>query len=131
MRRRCPSCCVCCWPAAGRSTGSEVVVYTALDSEFSTPIFAQVHGGQTDIAVLPKFDTESTKTVGLAEAIVAESDRPRCDVFWNNEILQHLAAEAAGAAGSLRAPDGQAAIRPRIAIAEGLLARLRGPGAGC
>jgi iron(III) transport system substrate-binding protein len=74
-----------CW----RSTGSEVVVYTALDSEFSVPIFNQFTQ-QTGIAVLPKFDAESTKTVGLAEAIAAEGRRPRCDVFWNNEILHTL-----------------------------------------
>ena len=40
--------------------------------------------------MLPKFDAESTKTVGLAEAIAAEGRRPRCDVFWNNEILHTL-----------------------------------------
>ncbi len=74
-----------CW----RSTGSEVVVYTALDSEFSTPILHKFTAA-SNISVLPKFDVESTKTVGLVEAIVAEKDRPRCDVFWNNEILHTL-----------------------------------------
>ena len=49
-----------CW-----SRGShEVVVYTALDSEFSEPIFADFEA-EEGITVLPKFDTESTKTVGL------------------------------------------------------------------
>jgi iron(III) transport system substrate-binding protein len=74
-----------CW----RSTDSEVVVYTALDSEFSQAVFEQFTK-QTGVAVLPKFDAESTKTVGLAEAIAAEGRRPRCDVFWNNEILHTL-----------------------------------------
>src|SRR4051794_12559556 len=71
-----------CWSRSG----PEVVVYTALDSEFSEPILRQFHE-ETGVAALPKFDVESTKTVGLAEAIVAERARPRCDVFWNNEIL--------------------------------------------
>lgn len=74
-----------CWS----SSGPEVVVYTALDSEFSQPIFRDFTAA-TGIAVRPKFDTESTKTVGLAEAIMAERNRPRCDVFWNNEILNTL-----------------------------------------
>ena len=74
-----------CWSASG----PEVVVYTALDSEFSEPIFADFTR-ETGIAVRAKFDTESTKTVGLAEAILAERQRPRCDVFWNNEILHTL-----------------------------------------
>ena len=71
-----------CWT----SSGHEVVVYTALDEEFSKPIFADFTKS-TGIVVLPKFDAESTKTVGLANAIAEEADRPRCNVFWNNEIL--------------------------------------------
>lgn len=71
-----------CWSASG----PEVVAYTALDDEFAKPIFADFQK-ETGIAVQPKFDAESTKTFGLAEAIIAEAARPRCDVFWNNEIL--------------------------------------------
>jgi iron(III) transport system substrate-binding protein len=66
-----------------------VVVYTALDSDFSAPIFERFEES-SGIAVLPKYDVESTKTVGLVNRILAESDRPRCDVFWNNEILNTL-----------------------------------------
>lgn len=88
-----------CW----RSTGSEVVVYTALDSEFSTPILHKFTAA-SDIAVLPKFDVESTKTVGLAEAIVAEKDRPRCDVFWNNEILHTLRLKRLGLLDTYQPP---------------------------
>ena len=73
----------------------EVVVYTSLDEEFSDPIFAEFTA-QTKLDVRPKFDTESTKTVGLAEAILAERGRPRCDVFWNNEILHTLRLERDG-----------------------------------
>ena len=77
-----------CWSDAGPT----VVVYTALDSEFSEPIFDDFTAA-TGVRVLGKFDTESTKTVGLAQAIMAESERPRCDVFWNNEILNTLRLE--------------------------------------
>jgi len=82
-----------CWrPSAGRP---EVVVYTALDSEFSKPILDRFTQ-RTGILALPKFDTESTKTVGLAEAIRAEAARVRCDVFWNNEILNTLRLQREG-----------------------------------
>ncbi len=74
-----------CWS----SSGPEVVVYTALDEEFSRPILDDF-AAATGIAVQPKFDVESTKTVGLTNAIIAEAARPRCDVFWNNEILNTL-----------------------------------------
>jgi iron(III) transport system substrate-binding protein len=80
-----------CWSGSG----PEVTVYTAQDSEFAEPIFAgftKISG----VAVRPKYDTESTKTVGLAEAILAERDRPRCDVFWNNEVLNTLRLQRQG-----------------------------------
>jgi iron(III) transport system substrate-binding protein len=80
-----------CWSGSS----SEVTVYTAQDSEFAEPIFA-TFSAHTGIAVRPKYDTESTKTVGLAEAILAERDRPRCDVFWNNELLNTLRLEKRG-----------------------------------
>jgi iron(III) transport system substrate-binding protein len=74
-----------CWSSAGR----EVVVYTAQDEEYAKPIFEDF-AKSSGIAVQPKWDSESTKTVGLAKAIEAEAARPRCDVFWNNEILLTL-----------------------------------------
>lgn len=73
----------------------EVVVYTALDESFSEPIFRDFTS-KTGIRVLAQYDTESTKTVGLANKIRAERSRPRCDVFWNNEILNTLSLKAEG-----------------------------------
>jgi iron(III) transport system substrate-binding protein len=81
--------------SGGIGAPNEVVVYTALDQEFSAPIFAEF-SKETGIVVRPKFDTESTKTVGLAQAIIAERERPRCDLFWNNEILNTLRLEREG-----------------------------------
>jgi iron(III) transport system substrate-binding protein len=77
--------------AATRSGNASdtVVVYSALDREFSDPVL-KAYGARTGISVLSKFDVESTKTVGLTNLIIAESRRPRCDLFWNNEILNTL-----------------------------------------
>ena len=69
---------------AGRA--GRVVAYVALDREFSEPILV-AHEKAAGVEVLGKYDVESTKTVGLVNLIVAEADRPRCDLFWNNEIL--------------------------------------------
>ena len=66
-----------------------VVVYTALDKEFSGPVL-RAFEERTGIRVLPKYDVEATKTVGLVNAIRAEKGRPRCDVFWNNEIVNTI-----------------------------------------
>jgi iron(III) transport system substrate-binding protein len=74
---------------------NEVVVYTALDREFSEPILT-AFGEEHDIRVLPVYDVESTKTVGLTQKIVSERARPRCDVFWNNEIVNTLRLQEQG-----------------------------------
>jgi len=80
-----------CWSTSGPT----VVVYTALDSEFSEPILDQF-AAESGIAVRSKFDVESTKSVRLAEVILFEANRPRCDVFWNNEILHTLRLDRQG-----------------------------------
>lgn len=75
---------------AGCGSGRpEVVVYTSLDQEFSGDILKD-YARTTGVNVLPKYDAESTKTVGLTNLIVSEAARPRCDVFWNNEILNTI-----------------------------------------
>jgi iron(III) transport system substrate-binding protein len=76
-------------------TTAEVVIYTALDREFSESLLDDF-ADETGITALPKFDTESTKSVGLAEAIIREQARPRADVYWNNEILNTLRLARAG-----------------------------------
>ncbi len=78
--------------AAGcRGSAPSVVVYTSLDQEFSEPLFAPFER-QTSIRVRPVFDTEATKTIGLFGRLVTEAEggRARCDLFWNNEILNTL-----------------------------------------
>jgi iron(III) transport system substrate-binding protein len=63
-----------------------VIVYSALDQEFSEPVL-KAYANRSGVRVLPKYDIESTKTVGLTNLIIAEARQPRCDLFWNNEIL--------------------------------------------
>jgi iron(III) transport system substrate-binding protein len=88
-----------CW-SAGQP---EVVVYAALDREFSEPVlndFTRVTG----IRVLAKYDDESTKTVGLTNILIQEVGRPRCDLFWNNEILNTLRLQEKGLLQSYQSP---------------------------
>ncbi|MDH3719285.1 MAG: extracellular solute-binding protein, partial [Planctomycetota bacterium] len=86
-----PCLVLACLVSVGCRDDSAIVVYTALDSEFSEPVLQQFTQ-DSGIRVRPRFDTESTKTVGLTEAIISESraGHVRCDVFWNNEILNTL-----------------------------------------
>jgi iron(III) transport system substrate-binding protein len=81
---------VVCWGGASRGIAADtVVVYSALDQEFAQPVL-KAYGERSGVRILPKFDVESTKTVGLTNLIIAEARRPRCDLFWNNEILNTL-----------------------------------------
>jgi iron(III) transport system substrate-binding protein len=83
----------CGGPSADKATkpetGGPVVVYSALDREFAEPIL-DAYESKTGLEVLGKFDVESTKTVGLTNLIEAEAKSPRCDLFWNNEILNTI-----------------------------------------
>ena len=88
-----------CWSA----DRPEVVVYSALDREFSEPIFEDFTA-DTGVRVAWKFDTESTKTVGLTNLLIEEAARPRCDVFWNNEILNTLRLQQQGVLDVYRSP---------------------------
>ncbi len=90
-----------CTSSAGDS--KEVVVYTSLDSVFSEAILDEFTS-TSGITALAKFDTESTKSVGLTQAIIAERAAPRCDVFWNNEILNTLRLEEQGLLDVYRSP---------------------------
>ena len=66
-----------------------VVIYSALDREFAEPVLNGL-AKQAGISLRSKFDVESTKTVGLTNTLIAEAVQPRCDLFWNNEILNTL-----------------------------------------
>jgi iron(III) transport system substrate-binding protein len=70
-------------PKATGAKGDRVVVYASVLTAYQK---------QCGVRVDAKYDVESTKTVGLTEAIAAEAQggRSRCDLFWNNEILNTL-----------------------------------------
>jgi iron(III) transport system substrate-binding protein len=73
----------------------QVVLYCSQDREFADTIldaFRQLTG----LGVAPKFDSEAAKSVALYEEIVADRNRPRCDVFWNNEILNTIRLQRQG-----------------------------------
>jgi iron(III) transport system substrate-binding protein len=76
-------------PRGSSTSEGRVVVYSALDREFSEPIL-ESYTKESGVVVLPKFDVESAKTIGLVTLIINEAAHPRCDLFWNNEILNTL-----------------------------------------
>jgi iron(III) transport system substrate-binding protein len=75
---------------------NEVVLYSAADREVAAPILAAFERRHAETKVAATFDVESTKTVGLVTRIENEAAKPRCDLFWNNEILHTQRLEDAG-----------------------------------
>ena len=82
---------------------SPLVVYCAHDSIFAEEILRDFTR-QTGLAVATRYDTEATKSLGLTELLVREKDAPRCDVFWNNELLGTLDLREKGVLAPYRGP---------------------------
>lgn len=80
---------------SGCRSKPRAVLYCAQDREFATGVLADFTA-ETGIEVAPKFDTEAAKSVVHYNEIVAEKGRPRCDVFWNNEILNTIRLQKQG-----------------------------------
>ena len=74
---------------------SRVVLYCAQDREFAEELLS-IFSDRTSLRVDPKYDTEGGKSVVLYQEILTERDRPRCDAFWNNEILSTIRLQRQG-----------------------------------
>lgn len=75
--------------SGGRSAGDDgpqLVVYCSCDAAIAEPVLARFRE-QTGITVDVRFDEEASKSLGLANLLIAERDDPRCDVYWNNQAL--------------------------------------------
>ena len=105
MRKAGPWVAMLVLAAAGcREPDRRVVVYCAQDQEFAEGVFAGFTA-ETGLAVAPKFDTEANKSVSLAAELEREAGRPRCDVYWNNEILGTIRLARRGVLRGLRLAD--------------------------
>lgn len=65
---------------------TDLVIYCAHDSIYADSIIRQFEQ-ESGLQVAVRYDTEATKSLGLTELLIREAERPRCDVFWNNELL--------------------------------------------
>ena len=69
------------------SSGDSVTVYTSQDQVYAEPILRRFEQ-ETGVRVRAVYDSEVVKTVGLINRLIAEKNRPRCDLFWNNEAFR-------------------------------------------
>lgn len=64
-----------------------VIVYAAQDQVYAEPVLKEFER-QTGVKVRAIYDSEATKTVAIANRLIAERGRPQCDVYWGNEELR-------------------------------------------
>jgi iron(III) transport system substrate-binding protein len=86
-----------------RSRSEDVVVYTSVDDLYSKQIF-DAFTKETGIRVLPVFDTEEAKTLGLVHRILAERAHPQGDVFWSGDCARSALLKKEGALEAYRIP---------------------------
>jgi iron(III) transport system substrate-binding protein len=97
---------IMCLNAACVKADKQVTVYVALDRQLAEPLLKQFEA-DTEIRVRPVYDSESNKTSGLVNRLLAEASRPRADVFWNNETAQMYRLSERGVLVNQRSPAGQ------------------------
>ena len=87
-------------PASPEKT---VTVYVSTDRVFSEPIL-KTFEQRTGARVHAVYDTEETKSTGLANRLLAERERAQADVFWSNEPVRTLVLKARGVLAPYRSP---------------------------
>ena len=92
-----------------------VTVYVSTDRVFSEPVL-QDYQRRSGVTVNAVYDTEETKSTGLANRLLAEQGRPQADVFWSNEPVRTLVLKSRNVLAPYRSPS-----------AEGIPAVLRDP----
>lgn len=119
----------CRSPGSGQSQSADrtVTIYVSTDRVFSEPILSE-YERRSGVKVNPVYDTEETKSTGLANRLIAEQARPRADVFWSNEPVRTLVLKSRGVLAPYRSPNAQG-IPPALIDPEsywtGFSARIR------
>ncbi|MCX7842293.1 MAG: iron ABC transporter substrate-binding protein, partial [Clostridia bacterium] len=99
------------------SNKNQVVIYTSVDQVFSEPVL-KAFESETGIRVLPVYDVEATKTVGLVNRLIAEKSKPQADVFWNGEFVQTLVLKEKGLLEKYK-PSGASGVPAEFVDSEG------------
>ncbi|MBI3820864.1 MAG: extracellular solute-binding protein [Planctomycetes bacterium] len=86
---------IACALAAAGCSKPGVVIYTSADQTFAEPLLAEFEQ-KTGVVVQAVYDIEAAKTVGLVRTLLEERSHPRCDVFWNNELIHTMRLASAG-----------------------------------
>jgi iron(III) transport system substrate-binding protein len=96
----------CRSPEPSRQAERSVTIYVSTDRVFSEPVLRE-YEERTGVRVHPVYDTEETKSTGLANRLIAEKERPQADVFWSNEPVRTLVLKSRGVLAPYRSPSAQ------------------------
>src|SRR5829696_5927755 len=99
------------------TSAGEVTVYVSTDRVFSEPIL-RAYEQQSGARVNAIYDTEETKSTGLANKLIAEKNRPQADVFWSNEPVRTLVLKRNGVLAPYKSPNAEG-IPPTFKDPEG------------
>jgi iron(III) transport system substrate-binding protein len=96
-----------CWSSEpASSSGRQVTVYVSTDRVFSEPVLHE-YEKRFGVTVNAVYDTEETKSTGLANRLLAEKARPQADVFWSNEPVRTLVLKSRDVLAPYRSPSAQ------------------------
>ena len=94
-----------------------VTIYVSTDRVFSEPVL-RAYEQQSGVTVNAVYDTEETKSTGLANRLLAEQARPQADVFWSNEPVRTLVLKSRQALAPYRSPNAEG-IPPALVDGDG------------
>jgi len=86
-------------------------VYTSVDQVFSEPVFRAFEAA-TQVHVEAVYDTEETKSTGVANRLIAEADAPLADVYWSNDPVRPFLLVERGIVEPYRSPEADAIPSP-------------------
>ena len=93
----------CRSPEPSQKAERTVTIYVSTDRVFSEPVLRE-YEKQSGVKVNAVYDTEETKSTGLANRLLAEKGRPQADVFWSNEPVRTLVLKSRDVLAPYRSP---------------------------
>lgn len=96
----------CRSPEPSQDAQRIVTIYVSTDRVFSEPVLRE-YERRSGVKVNAVYDTEETKSTGLANRLLAEKSRPQADVFWSNEPVRTLVLRSRGVLAAYKSPSAQ------------------------
>jgi iron(III) transport system substrate-binding protein len=107
----------CRSPEPTSNADRSVTIYVSTDRVFSEPVLRE-YEKRSGVTVNAVYDTEETKSTGLANRLLAEKARPQADVFWSNEPVRTLVLKSRDVLAPYRSPSAEG-IPPALIDPEG------------